>query len=728
MAGKALYSNVIPSVVAGMISSIIIIVSAMALSALVFTGELSPYLSQGIGILLLGSLIFALFSSITSRFPTAISAPQDIPIAILALMAANLMSNPALSLDSEEMFQFIFVTIGFTSFLIGIFFYLLGQFKLGKLVRFIPFPVVGGFLVGTGWLIVIFSFRMMTDLNLNLTNLEELFTAGFYIRWIPGAVFAVSLLLVRRKIKHYLLVPGFLVMSIIIFYGVAFSSGCSFELLESQGFLLGPFPEGGLFAGLPLKYVPGFDWNLFFQFIPALMTMMVLNAISVLFNYSGLELTVKYDFDLNRELKMTGINNILVGIFGASPGYVTVSESSMAYSIGAKSRLYSLTVAVFCGIALLFGAKMISFFPKVILGGLLLNLGLSFLVEWLYDTWFRLNKGDYLVIVLILIVIGTVGFLEGIVVGLTMSMILFVMNYSKVEVIKHELNGRTFHSNVERSEFQRKIMHHQGDQISILPLQGFIFFGTAHRLLENVQNRINDQTKEGLRYLIFDFRYVTGVDSSTINSFNKLHILAEKHHFSVLFCGLSNSSSKQFEIEGLLPDSKQLFFAFEDLDHGLEWCEEIIIMNSEKKSNQSEIFQSEEYFKKRFHNIAEYFEERNIAKNTVMIEQGRDPGGIYFIESGRITVQLETQDEKGIRLKSLGAGTVVGEVSLYLGSNASASVIAETECKIYFLSKNDFRQISKNSPEKASELHTYIVQLLSDRLAKSNATIQALMG
>jgi len=122
MAGKALYSNVIPSVVAGMISSIIIIVSAMALSALVFTGELSPYLSQGIGILLLGSLIFALFSSITSRFPTAISAPQDIPIAILALMAANLMSNPALSLDSEEMFQFIFVTIGFTSFLIGIFF------------------------------------------------------------------------------------------------------------------------------------------------------------------------------------------------------------------------------------------------------------------------------------------------------------------------------------------------------------------------------------------------------------------------------------------------------------------------------------------------------------------------------------------------------------------------------------------------------------------------------
>ena len=94
MSIKSTFSNIIPSLIAGTISSIIIIVSAMALSALVFTGELSTYLPQGIGILLLGSLIFALFSAFTASFPTVINAPQDIPIAILALMAATLMSNP----------------------------------------------------------------------------------------------------------------------------------------------------------------------------------------------------------------------------------------------------------------------------------------------------------------------------------------------------------------------------------------------------------------------------------------------------------------------------------------------------------------------------------------------------------------------------------------------------------------------------------------------------------
>lgn len=725
MTSKSTSSTLIPSIVAGTISGIIIVVSAMALGALVFTGKLAPYLPQGIGVLLLGSLLFALLSAFTASFPTAISAPQDIPIAILALIAATLMSDPGLTMGSDELFQFVFVAIGLTSVLVGVFFYLLGQFKLGKLVRFIPFPVVGGFLAGTGWLIVMFSFSMMTNLDLSVENISTLIQADLLIRWVPGAVFALVLLFVSRRISHFLLTPAFLLISIIAFYSISYFAGYSFQQLESNGFLLGPFPEGGLFSGLPLKYLPDFDWNVFLQFTPALFTMLILNAISVLFNYSGLELTVKHDFDLDRELKMSGISNILVGAVGSSSGYVTVSESSMAYSIGARSKVYSITVAILCGFTLLFGAQMISFFPKIILGGLLLNLGISFLVEWLVDTWSRLSKGDYLVIVIILVVIGTVGFMEGIGVGLLMSIFLFVLNYSKVEVIKYQLTGANFRSNVERSEDLKNIISEKGDQILILPLQGFIFFGTSHRLLETVTSRIKNTELNELKFLVFDFRQVTGIDSSTINSFNKLNILAEKDQINVLFCGLNDHAIKQFEIEGLLPDNKNIFQTFTDLDHGLEWCEEQIIEKS-KYVKSDDDHETKNSFTVKFPSIAQYFENKTIQKDTSIIEQGKDPGGIYFIESGRITVQMDTDTKKNIRLKTMGAGTVVGEVSLYLGSKASASVRTDTECKIYFLSKDNFQKLNIESPEKATELHSYIVQLLSDRLAKSNATIQAL--
>ena len=727
MAENSKYSNILPSLIAGFVNGIIFVVSAMALGALIFTGELSSYLPQGIGILLFGSLIFALFSAVTASYPIIISAPQDIPIAILALMTTTIVATSGSGWSSQEQYEFIFVTIGLSSVLVGLFFYILGKFKLGKLVRFIPFPVVGGFLAGTGWLIVQFSFSMMTDVDPTINNLSTFFTPEMLIRWVPGAVFAVALLIIYHYISHYLLMPAVLTIGIGLFYVVAFFNGVSVSELESGGYLLGPFPEEGLFTGLPGQYLSTFDWNLFWVTLPAIGTMMILNAISVLFNYSGLELIIKQDVDLDRELKMTGFSNMLAGLGGTPPGYLTLSETSMAYNIGARSRLSSIVVVLLCAFTLFFGANVLSIFPKVILGGLLLNLGLSFLEEWLYDTWEKLTRNDYFVIVIILFVIAAVGFLEGIVIGLLMSIVLFVLSYSKVEVVKHELSGTTFHSNVERSEYLKRIIADHGEKISILHLQGFIFFGTANRLLDKVKERVENEEASHLKYLIFDFRHVTGLDSSTINSFNKLRIMAKNHGFKVVFCSLNQDMTNQLRTGGLLPDEGGVFVEFDDLDHGLERCEDELIEQYKRLDEELPDSKKADSFKDQFPGIAEFFEEKIVAGNTAIIEQGKDPGGIYFIDSGRITVRLDIGTGEGIRLKSLGAGTVVGEVSLYLGSKASASVLTKTDCVIYFLSKDNFQKLNLESPGKAAELHTYIIKLLSDRLAKSNATIQALM-
>jgi SulP family sulfate permease len=719
--------NLLPSIIAGTINGIIFIVSAMSLAALIFTGPLAGYLPQGIGILLVGSVIFALFSAFTSSYPLTLIAPQDIPIAILALMAITISSGIGDQLSPEDVYQFIFVAIGVTSILVGCFFWILGRFKLGKLVRFIPFPVVGGFMAGTGWLIVKFSFTMMTDMDLTLSNIFLFFNMSVLIQWVPGLVFAVVLLLASRRISHYLLTPGILLGSILLFYGFTSFQGLSFNDLETGGFLLGPFPEGGLFPGTPFPYLLDFRWDLFLTHLPAIATMMILNAISILFNYSGLELIVKEDFDLDNELKITGYGNILAGLAGTPPGYITLSETSMAYNIGARTRLANIIVALMCGITLVFGATVVSIFPKVILGGLLLNLGLDFLVEWLVDTWKRLQRMDYFVIVIILLVIGTVGFLEGIVIGLLMSIALFVIKYSKVEVIKYELSGKTFSSNVGRSEPMNKILEEKGDQIFILPLQGFVFFGTANQILERVQKRFESDPSNKLSFLVFDFRQVTGVDSSAVNSFNKLQIMAEKNNFQVLLCGMSDEIHTQFETENLINDASNLFNVFSDLDHGLEWCEESIIQKSLDAEGPTDHPIRTESFKDKFQQVADFFEYRKEQKGTRIIEQGKDPGGIYFIDSGQISVLLDTGDGNEIRLKTMGAGTVVGEVSLYLGSNASASVVTDEMCKIYYLSTENFNTLNRDAPDKASELHTYVVKLLSDRLAESNATIRALM-
>jgi len=727
MSENQVKSNIVPSIIAGVIGGIIKIVAAMAFSALIFTGTLAAYLPQGIGIVLFGFLLFAVISTFTASYPVNINTPQDIPIAIIALIATTVMATNGKDWDAETTFQFIFVTIALTSILVGIFFFILGTLKLGKLVRFIPYPVVGGFLAGTGWLIVKFAFIMTAGMGLSLDNVVSLFDQATLHKWFPGLIFGLIMLISSRYTKHYLLIPVLIAIGITSFYAIMFFYGFSYTDLESNGYLLGPFPEGGLFQGLPLKYLSDFKWSIFLEQLPAIGTMMILNSISVLFNYSGLEIIIKKDLDLDQELKTTGIGNIIAGLGGAPPGHLSLGGTLLSISIGSKSKLTNIVIALLCALTLFFGSEVLSFFPRIILGGLLFNLGLSFLVDWLYSTWSRVPKTDYTIILLIFLVIGTVGFLEGVITGLLMSVVLFVVSYSKVEIIKHELTGKTFHSNVERSESLKKIIDDSGDQTLILPLQGFIFFGSANRLLERIKLHLQSQNEKNLKYLVFDFKQVTGVDSSTINSFNKLRILAELDNFQVLFCNLTPQIISQFEAEGLFADSMDLFLKFDDLDHGMEWCEEQIISETTISSNkQKEEIDEIKLFEEKFADLLIYFESKDINQNTTFIEQGNDPEGLYFIKSGRVTVELLSSNNK-IRLKSMGTGTVVGEVSLYLKTQATASVISNTACKTYFLSHENFEKLNKEDPERAAELHTYIVKLLSDRLAKSNATIQALM-
>ena len=121
-------------------------------------------------------------------------------------------------LSAEEAYEFVFVAIGLTSVLVGVFFWLLGYFKLGKLVRFFPFPVVGGFLAGTSWIIVKFSVTMMTGMDLTLANTGRLIEMGVLVEWLPGLVFAVVLLLASRRFSHYLVIPSILLLGVVVFY------------------------------------------------------------------------------------------------------------------------------------------------------------------------------------------------------------------------------------------------------------------------------------------------------------------------------------------------------------------------------------------------------------------------------------------------------------------------------------------------------------------------------
>jgi SulP family sulfate permease len=180
----------------GLISGLLMgfsgVIFTLSLGSLVFSGDLTAFLPYGIGMALASAAIMMVAVALMSSVPGVFGCTQDSSSVILAVIAAGLAANLSI-VPVEERLATVLVAIATTTLLTGIFLLALGLFKLGGLVRSIPYPVVGGFLAGTGWLLAKGSFGVMSNVPLKLTNLPELFSPEQLITWVPSVIFALVL-------------------------------------------------------------------------------------------------------------------------------------------------------------------------------------------------------------------------------------------------------------------------------------------------------------------------------------------------------------------------------------------------------------------------------------------------------------------------------------------------------------------------------------------------------
>ena len=113
-------------------------------------------------------------------------------------------------------------------------------------------------------------------------------------------------------------------------------------------------------------------------------------------------------------MRIAGIANLLAAPGGSLVGYHYVSLSTLGRRMQGDSRLVGVVVAAFCLISMTVGADALSIFPRFVLGGLVMFVGLGFLYEWVIQSWSRLNRSDLLIIAGVLLVVEFIGFLEGV--------------------------------------------------------------------------------------------------------------------------------------------------------------------------------------------------------------------------------------------------------------------------------------------------------------------------
>lgn len=708
----------------GLVVGLIALVNTITYGVLIYksTGDTV----SGVMLALINGLVLSLLFGLFGSLPGMVAFPQSAMTPVFAGLVVNIM----LEMESQAqpaVTATVMAAVLLASLLVGLAYLFLGHRKLGEIIRFMPYPVSGGFLAGLGWVLL----KSAVEIGTGKFALETFLNPGLLAAWLPALVFGLLLFILQQKSALAWLNPLVILGAIAGFYllNLPFSS---VEELRQAGWLLviaAPQDAQVLFRYPLLTHFGEIQWGVIFQNIGILLTLLFTALISLLLNINGIEMAVRKDIDPNREMRLAGAANILTLLAGGGiVGYPSAGLTIVAYKRGQPGRLLSFVVATLFAAALFFGVQYLSYLPNFVIGGLLISLGLNFMYEWLFEGWFKFSLTDFLVVLAIFFTVVFSDLLRGVGLGMVLMVIMFAVSYSKTNVIRSVLTGKVFQSNVDRPLKHVQYLREQGDQLLVLRLQGYIFFGTAHSIYEWVKEHIQTKYTQ-TRYLVIDFAQTYGIDSSAAKVFTKLRYLSQANRFNLIFVALNEKMLKKFARDGFdLHDPN--FRAFETLDYAVEWCESSILARSNMTiiTSRSLVENLGAHFNPdEFRALFGYMQRLDVSEGHRLISQGEETPGLYLIERGRVTVYRELSNGRSLRLRTMGAGTSVGEIGLYSGGPASATVLADVPSEIYLLSTGNLKRMESQDPALASKFHRYIIQLLGQRLQNTTASVQALM-
>ena len=351
------------------------------------------------------------------------------------------------------------------------------------------------------------------------------------------------------------------------------------------------------------------------------------------------------------------------------------------------------------------GAEFMKIVPTFLLGGLLIYVGLEFLIDWVWKARDELPLSDYIVVILILIEIIFSDILQGVTFGFFVAIILFVVNYSKLSVIKIETNDSDHASNVDRDLETRELLNKEGNRVLILILQGFIFFGTADKLITSIRNRIKDPEAHKVDFLVLDFHHVSQLDTSAIITFSKLAQLSDREGFHIVISGAHDSSLKQLVKHGFFTFGDQEWERIykEQLDTAVDWCERRILADlninaGDHKLTLEEVLGSITYEESDVKLLSDFFVIENRKAGEYFFNEGDKGESLYFVGSGTVVVVLKVPHQKERILRKHKSGAILGEMAIYTGDNRTASVRIEDDAQLFRLDKGKLEEMSGKFP------------------------------
>jgi len=707
------------------LSSVTTVLGTVAFAGLIFSGSLTKGVPLAFVTFLAGTAVAAFVVGLLSRFYCNLSGAQDQPAAILATFVTGLASASVLDEGAAISTMFAVIVLSTASF--GLALLLLGVLKLGKYTQLVPYPVIGGFLAGVGVLVLITAIRFLSGVAPTLDSVPQLFSWQTALHWLPALIAGGLLYWGMKSIRHVLFLPVALIGIVISFYILASLLSVSLASLRESGFVFAAPSEGGVLEAAKWLSITKIDWSVVLNGLGKIGGLVLVCTIGATLATTALEIGAETELEPNHELRTHGLANLAAALVGGLPAFTLTGPSLSYLRLGASSRLMPAVRPFFTLAIGLAGLGLLGFVPKVMVGTLLVVFAFGLMDEWLIRARHRLGRSDYILVLMITGIIALVGFLPGIAAGILIAVLDFQVKYSRLNVIKAELSGRDFRSDVERSPRADGILREVGQRVVTFEIQGFIFFGTAIGLLEHIRQRIGASTQK-IEFVILGFANVDGLDAAAHFALRKLKTFARMQDICLLYSGLNSDAAKDLQAANILDQDLSLCFATTAM--AVEWVENRLLKQSgwdDAPIGAEDALVSVIGERDKAVALLPYFAIRDVKAGDTVFRQGDEDYDTILLVRGTLSAHLDLGGGQSVRLRKFLPGTLTGEMAFYTDRKRSASLIADTDATIGVISGASLLRLNRDQPAVAAEFHLMAARLMAQRIISMNAMLRILL-
>ena len=706
----------------GFAAMLVALPAAVAFGVTVYAAVGPEYAAFGALAGIVGATALGLIAPTFGGTDRLISAPCAPAAAVLSAFAIEQVASGVPAVAIVLMMTVLGILTGLTQVLIGF----LG---VGRLIRYIPYPVMSGYLSGVGLIIIGSQIPKFAGAPAGSAWLEVLMTPHNW-DWrglVIGGVTVTAMLLAPKLTKA---VPGTVVgiaAGVVTYAGIAVLDP---ELRELTGNPLVVGPLGATGEGyvgliterwyqigeLKLSQVAGL--------VGSALTLAALLSIDTLKTCVVLDQMTRTRHEPNRELAAQGLANVVSSTIGGMPGAGTMGASLVNLSSGGTTRMSGIIEGVMALVVALVLSAFVAWIPVATLSGVLIVVGLRMIdTDPLRFLESRSTVLDFSVVLVVVCVALFVGLIAASATGVVLSILLFLREQVGGNVVRRKSHIGQRSSTWFRPEAEMQLLEQKGETAVIYELQGSLFFGTTYRLYRTLEPELATAD-----YLIMDLQRVQSVDVTAAHMLNQLRDILAERKVPLLLANVSERLSngrnlREFlELSGLFAPSGNVI-VLPSLEEAIEWVEERLIGDGRRADltlpplelHEIELFKGSK--PETLVDLQSCMESRSCKAGEFIYVRGEAESNLYLIRCGEVRILGNVGNTPRQRhIATFGRGEFFGGLGFLDRRPRGNTAVASTDCELYVLSQEKLNYLAEQHKRIAFVLVSQLAHTLAVRL------------